>query len=491
MYSISDQQKWIQILAALGLPAGSVTSSAIANGAVGTAQLANGAVGAPQLANNAVTDIAVAATAAIQSSKLAYTQGGTGAVSQTVQNALRLLAVTPDDFGAVGNGTTDDLAAFNLAVAYIAQKGGGTLFIPAKRYYLSNALVINQAIVEIRGASRQASQLVFGATDGIVFTAAAITGSVYQGLSVSDLSILTTNTASNTGLNGGLGTRGIAYGPLASNTGAPFPTSRIVNVEIRGDNGFTQYWNTGIHIYQGVNVIIDRAVILGCFNRHYQAYGILFQDLCINNQVTNGHIYYCDVGIQQQSHDAGTLGAEGLQVIGCQIVGVGAGVSKDNNGATTTEGRPLTMVIGCHINATRNCVVTSYATETIITGNLFYIQDGVFELVTPGAACVALGNPKPDSVHRHTIGNNLMRALAGSTSQIFGVVVDTQYVKIDGVFSGFQYGVIITANASNVLLGACVFEGMLSGQIQNQTTGKVIRYTSTAAVTDNATSNPY
>lgn len=52
------------------------------------------------------------------SSLVGYTQGGTGAVATTVQAKLREF-VSLKDFGAVGNGTTDDTAAVVLAINFI------------------------------------------------------------------------------------------------------------------------------------------------------------------------------------------------------------------------------------------------------------------------------------------------------------------------------------------------------------------------------------
>jgi hypothetical protein len=60
--------------------------------------------------------------------------------------------VSVRDFGAVGNGVTDDTAALQAAITH-AQANGGSLFIPPGRYHTVSPLMISQAI-DIAGAKR-------------------------------------------------------------------------------------------------------------------------------------------------------------------------------------------------------------------------------------------------------------------------------------------------------------------------------------------------
>ena len=64
-----------------------------------------------------------------------------GGVQQTVQDRLEQY-VSVKDFGAAGDDVTDDLAAFNAALA--ALPIGGTLYIPSGNYRVSGSIVINQ-----------------------------------------------------------------------------------------------------------------------------------------------------------------------------------------------------------------------------------------------------------------------------------------------------------------------------------------------------------
>jgi len=82
------------------------------------------------------------ASNATTSSNVSYNEGGTGAVTRTVTSKLQE-SISVKDFGATGNGTTDDTAAIQAAVnaAY-----GNSLFFPAGSYKITSAINIVQNI---------------------------------------------------------------------------------------------------------------------------------------------------------------------------------------------------------------------------------------------------------------------------------------------------------------------------------------------------------
>lgn len=70
-----------------------------------------------------------------------YKLGATGAVSTTVQDKLAQ-TVSVKDFGAKGDGVTDDTAAIQAAIDYISNATVGTVNIPAGIYIISSTLTV-------------------------------------------------------------------------------------------------------------------------------------------------------------------------------------------------------------------------------------------------------------------------------------------------------------------------------------------------------------
>ena len=96
---------------------------------------------------------------------ITYTPAGTGAVARTIKAKLDGV-VSVRDFGALGDGTTDDIAAFNAAWLHVKTRGG-TLLLPPGTYLLSTTWtcdIVGPYNIEIqgRGAEMKAGAAVTG-----------------------------------------------------------------------------------------------------------------------------------------------------------------------------------------------------------------------------------------------------------------------------------------------------------------------------------------
>lgn len=110
-----------------------------------------------------------------------FVQSGTGAVARTVQSKLRDV-VSVKDFGAKGDGSTNDTAAIQAAINYVesivpfgsvpTQTGNvrrnPAIYIPAGAYIITNTLQISQQSIWIYGDGVEESVLVLNSNTNIV-----------------------------------------------------------------------------------------------------------------------------------------------------------------------------------------------------------------------------------------------------------------------------------------------------------------------------------
>jgi hypothetical protein len=133
---------------------GGVTKKVAVGGTIPASQVLNTPAGTIAATNvqSAINEIVSDLAASSGSSLVGFLQAGLGAVPTTVQSKLRDV-VSVKDFGAVGDGVTDDYAAIIAAHNSLPSTGGKILFphTTANVYASSQELVISKAGVELCG----------------------------------------------------------------------------------------------------------------------------------------------------------------------------------------------------------------------------------------------------------------------------------------------------------------------------------------------------
>ena len=125
------------------------------------------------------------------SSGVGYIAAGTGAVATTVQTKLRE-SVSVKDFGAVGDGTTDDSAAINAAIA-----SNRNIYFPAGTYFIASSIqVASKSNVVLQGAGVDVAIIKCSSSSTFTVPALDITSST-----TASVNGLTVDSNSNSSLN--------------------------------------------------------------------------------------------------------------------------------------------------------------------------------------------------------------------------------------------------------------------------------------------------
>lgn len=136
----------------------------------------------------------LAALGQIASTAIGYLASWAGAVLRT-QRSRNEDIVSVKDFGAVGDGVTDDTAAFNLAIAYANAKGGTdrtnivgtTIFIPQGRYPIGQLDPITVSQVQFKGGGHLAGTVLLHSFNGATFRWTGPIGQTIVGGGLSDV----------------------------------------------------------------------------------------------------------------------------------------------------------------------------------------------------------------------------------------------------------------------------------------------------------------
>jgi hypothetical protein len=190
-----------------------------------------------------------------------------GGVEQTIQERLEQY-VSVKDFGAIGDGITDDTAAFNAAF-----KLHKPIFIPPGDYKLTDTLDLYHPF-DVRGAGMEVTRLIWSGMGGLTGKdgIAVECRAPYRRATgyISDLSLITTGNANRAFSTEKAQTRS---DPAVSVVLARQPRYVVERIQVRGntpvvspDNLFTDTWRIGIDIGASREPVVRDCYLMGAFD---------------------------------------------------------------------------------------------------------------------------------------------------------------------------------------------------------------------------------
>jgi hypothetical protein len=284
----------------------------------------------------------------VDSSNVSYNEGGAGAVNRSVQSKLQE-SVSVQDFGAVGDGVTDDTAAIQAAInAAIANQssvtvGSAKVIFPAGNEYAISGVIINNGSIPVVLSAYGCWFNVIG-TSTIGFTSAN-TRLVFEG---------------GTFRSSGTTTTAIKLNQTNSTQNSSYATLRDINI---------------INIYKGIDVYMDLATYPAAANYRHLI------DRCHIRNTTNGtKTWVGSIGINLDGDTLNDSGGNDTIVTNTLVAGYETGIYTNgvrtsiNNCSIDGCGKGINVVgsnatiFDCYMEYNDTGIDTNSATSTTIIG---------------------------------------------------------------------------------------------------------------------------
>jgi len=197
------------------------------------------------------------------------------------------VAINVLDYGAKGDGVTDDYASVLLAIADIPATGG-KLYFPAGTYLSSGAVVVNNRPISIIGDGMGVSVL--------QFTSVTANGAIdldfndiTQNCNIRDITLLAGNANNGTAID-------LAWVTTGSSTHV---SCSIERVEITSsDGGTTNYWTDGLIVYDAWNAVIKNINVRGANTKNLTQTGITLLGRSNDVRISNSYFAACYYAIK-------------------------------------------------------------------------------------------------------------------------------------------------------------------------------------------------
>jgi hypothetical protein len=281
---------------------------------------------------------------------------GTAEYSRTVQTKFRD-TVSVKDFGAIGDGTTDDTVAFQAAV-----NATTALFIPKGTYKLTAEIVLPNNSIAIFGE---------GVNISVLEWTTSVTNGIYADHTIDNTQVEFFNLTFRTSVAGGGNAINLSFNAFVGLE----PTFICNNVQICGVFGGSGYWNNGILLNKGWNSVISSCWINGQYNNTtLMSSAIVLDDLSVAVTVSRLFSYFTDKCI--------VLGerCEGFKLNDSILVYHNYGIYSDPDPLISNP--PHLSVQDTHMATLQYGIYAKGRPQAFISNNLFYKrEDSTFNYV--------------------------------------------------------------------------------------------------------------
>lgn len=282
--------------------------------------------------------------------------------STTGRNLVTRFAdvVNVKDFGAIGDGVTDDSSAIQSAVTAAGQSK--KVYIPSGKYYCASSITSNLA-TSFSGDGISETILLFNG-NGFIITPSNDDGSVEINNIAFHKKI---GAVSGTAIKYD-GSNQIVSGNIQNRSN---PRFYFNNISIKGDGDSTNSgWLNGIVIQSGIHGICDGIHFDGLatsLSNPLSSKAISFEGSGNGAEfiVNNSWVLGCDKAIYADKQ-------EGVFVSMCNFIVVNYGIYIENSDALEN---PQLNATNCHINANNTCIFLSKQSQANISNNLLYFRE--------------------------------------------------------------------------------------------------------------------
>lgn len=343
------------------------------------------------------------------------TSTGDAATKAYADTKQRAFLFNVKDYGAVGNGSTDDTSAIQAAISAATTNGGGTVFLPAATYLVSSLTLASR--VTLRGDATNATTLTTTAGTGDVLAYSGSAGLV--NVTVEDLLLSGPGTGTGNGVNvqnvGGAGNPN-AYLTFNRVRAAGFGGSAFqvaCAIVSTFDTCVAQSCGVGFYLLAGgtsmslISCYANQCTTYGyhIFDISYSAGHALAADSCgtayLIDSCNNVALTAC--GCEWADPDSASPG-DGFKITGSTGITLTSPYTYQNlHYSYWITGSSRVVLINLMENSpvsATNCLKTdagsqttvigiSYTTANATAGTMVWLNDGAGEIVIPGTAFLA------------------------------------------------------------------------------------------------------